>query len=113
VKAALHRAADCLPRVSTDTISRTLHEAGFGWQKSRTWCETGAVVRKKRKRGGPVTVIDRDQMARRLRMEVVEELVSSGTERPDEHGDLAAGLDDLFPVEVDAFKLPTPWPLHS
>jgi transposase len=41
LQAALRRAANGLPRVSTYTIGRTLHEAGFGWQKSRTWCETG------------------------------------------------------------------------
>ena len=64
LQAALRRAADGLPRVSTHTIGRTLHEAGFGWQKSRTWCETGAVVRK-RKRGGPVTVTDPDAAAKR------------------------------------------------
>ncbi len=64
LQAALRRGADGLPRISTDTIGRTLHEAGFGWQKSRTWCETGAVVRK-RKRGGPVTVIDPDAAAKR------------------------------------------------
>ena len=64
LQAALRRAADGLPRVSTHTIGRTLHEAGFGWQKSRTWCETGAVVRK-RKRGGPVTVTDSDAVAKR------------------------------------------------
>jgi len=61
---ALRRAADGLPRVSTHTIGRSLHDAGFGWQKSRTWCETGAVVRK-RKRGGPVTVTDPDAAAKR------------------------------------------------
>ena len=38
---ALHQAPDGLPRVSTFTTWRTLHEAGLSWQKSRTWCETG------------------------------------------------------------------------
>src|SRR5919202_4304355 len=47
---ALRQAPDGLPRVSTYTIWRTLHEAGLSWQKSRTWCETG-VVRRKRKHG--------------------------------------------------------------
>ena len=36
-----------LPRVSTFTILYTLHEAGYSWQKSRTWCETGKPLRKK------------------------------------------------------------------
>src|SRR6478609_2059263 len=43
---------------------RTLHAAGFGWQKSRTWCETGVVVRK-RKHGGLVRVTDPDAAAKR------------------------------------------------
>src|SRR5918997_5976997 len=54
---ALRRADDGLPGISTCTIGRTLHAAGFGWQKSRTWCETGAAVRM-RKRDGVVTVSD-------------------------------------------------------
>jgi hypothetical protein len=33
--------------VSTFTILYTLHEAGYSWQKSRTWCETGKTLRKK------------------------------------------------------------------
>ncbi len=41
---ALRQASDGLPRVSTFTIWRTLHEAGLSWQKSRTWCETGAAA---------------------------------------------------------------------
>jgi transposase len=56
---ALRRAADGLPRVSTYTIWQTLHGAGLSWQKSRTWCETGVVMRK-RQRGGPVVVRDPD-----------------------------------------------------
>jgi hypothetical protein len=46
------------------TIGRTLHAAGFGWQKSRTWCETGVVVRK-RKQGGQVSVTDPDAVVKR------------------------------------------------
>jgi transposase len=61
---ALRRAEDGLPGISTYTIGRTLHAAGFGWQRSRTWCETGVVVRK-RKHAGLVTVIDPDAAAKR------------------------------------------------
>ncbi len=50
LRKALRQAPDGLPRVSTFTIARTLHEAGLSWQRSRTWCETGVVVRR-RKRG--------------------------------------------------------------
>src|SRR3989440_4960630 len=44
---ALRSAPDGLPQVSTFTILYTLHEAGYSWQKSRTWCETGKTLRKK------------------------------------------------------------------
>ncbi len=64
LRAALRRADDGLPGVSTYTIGRTLHAAGFGWQRSRTWCETGVAVRK-RKREGIVTVTDPDAAAKR------------------------------------------------
>ena len=63
---ALRRAEDGLPGVSTYTIWQALHDAGLSWQKSRTWCDTGVVVRKrKRKRDGLVTVTDPDAMAKR------------------------------------------------
>jgi transposase len=61
---ALRRAEDGLPAVSTHTIGRALHTAGFSWQKGRSWCETGVVVRKRR-HAGPVTVTDPDAAAKR------------------------------------------------
>ena len=64
LRTALRQAPDGLPGISTDTIGRTLHAAGFGWQKSRTWCETGVVVRK-RKQGGLVRVTDLDAAVKR------------------------------------------------
>ena len=64
LRAALRRADDGLHGISTHTIGRTLHAAGFTWQKSRTWCETGVVLRK-RKREGVVTVTDPDAAAKR------------------------------------------------
>jgi transposase len=45
---ALRRAPDGLPKVSTYTIWAVLHDAGISWQKDRTWCETGLVVRKRK-----------------------------------------------------------------
>jgi transposase len=57
LRAALRRAGDGLPTVSTYTIWHTLHAAGLSWQKTRTWCDTG-VVRRRRGRGGAVTVTD-------------------------------------------------------
>jgi transposase len=61
---ALRRAEGGLPTISTYTIWRTLHEAGLSWQKSRTWCTTGTVVRPRR-HGGAVTVTDVDAAAKK------------------------------------------------
>ena len=58
---ALRQAPDGLPQVSTDTIWRTLHEAGLSWQKIRTWCETGVVMR--HRKHGVVRVSDPDAAA--------------------------------------------------
>ena len=55
---ALRTAPDGLPRVSTYTIWNALRDAGWSWQKGRTWCDTGTVVR--RRKGGPVEVTDPD-----------------------------------------------------
>jgi transposase len=51
---ALRREA--LPQVSASTIRAVLHEAGYRFGKTRTWCPTGTAVRKRA--GGPVTVQD-------------------------------------------------------
>jgi transposase len=53
---ALREAPDGLPNVSTYTILRVLHDAGWTWQKNRTWCKTGSVTRKRK--GVAVEVID-------------------------------------------------------
>lgn len=50
----LRAAPDGLPRVSTSTMRAVLHEAGFRWLGSRSWCEPGQVVRRRQR--GPVTV---------------------------------------------------------
>lgn len=55
---ALQRAPDGLPGVSTWTILTTLWAAGYSWQQSRTWCQTGTVVRQRK--AGPVEVTDPD-----------------------------------------------------
>jgi len=55
---ALHKAEDGLPEISTERIWVILQEAGFRWQKSRSWCETGQVVRKRKR--GVVTITDPD-----------------------------------------------------
>src|SRR4051812_43049812 len=62
---ALRHAPDGLPQVSTFTIWRTLHEAGLSWRKSRTWCETGVAMR--RRKHGVVRVSDPDALAQKSR----------------------------------------------
>jgi transposase len=53
---ALRRATDGLPTVSRETIWTALHEAGWSWQKDRSWCQTGTVLRKRK--AGIVEVTD-------------------------------------------------------
>jgi transposase len=55
---ALRKAEDGLPEISTERIWVILQEAGFCWQKTRSWCETGQVARKRKR--GVVTVTDPD-----------------------------------------------------
>ena len=55
---ALRSAPDGLPRVSTYTIWRALHEAGASSQKARSWCPTGTVLRKRKV--GTAVVTDPD-----------------------------------------------------
>jgi transposase len=66
LKRALRAAPDGLPTVSTWTILHTLHEAGYTWQGSRTWCPTG-LARRKRKDGTVVQTVDPDATAKRGR----------------------------------------------
>lgn len=60
---ALREAPDGLPEVSTETIGRVLHEAGYTWQVDRSWCQTGAVERVRK--AGRVTVSDPDADAKK------------------------------------------------
>jgi transposase len=52
----LRQAPDGLAGVSTYTIWCVLHDAGWTWQKGRTWCKTGTVTRKRKE--GVVEVSD-------------------------------------------------------
>jgi transposase len=63
LRAALHKAPDGLPEVSEDTIRTVLLEHGYSWQQSRTWCETGTAVRKRKR--GKVIVTDPDSVAKK------------------------------------------------
>jgi transposase len=60
---ALRRASEGLPQVSTYTIWCVLTEAGWSWQRTRTWCPTGTAVRRRKR--GPVTVHDPDAEAKK------------------------------------------------
>ncbi len=60
---SLHKAPDGLPAVSTYTVWLVLREAGFVWNKDRSWCQTGTAVRKRK--SGTVTVEDPDTLAKR------------------------------------------------
>jgi transposase len=60
---ALRAAPDGLPTVSTFTILQVLHDAGFSWQRDRTWCATGVVKRKRK--AGVVEVVDPATAAKR------------------------------------------------
>ncbi len=48
LRRALHRVPDGLPGVSTATILAALWEAGYAWQRNRTWCHTGTARRRRR-----------------------------------------------------------------
>jgi hypothetical protein len=60
---ALRKAPDGLPEISEDTIRTVLLEAGFSWQNTRSWCETGQAVRKRKR--GKVIVTDPDATAKK------------------------------------------------
>ena len=60
---ALRQAPDGLPNVSTYVILCTLHDAGWTWQKDRSWCKTGVVIRKRK--GVAVEVTDPDAEAKK------------------------------------------------
>ena len=60
---ALRKAGDGLGQVSTYTVWAVLHEAGYTWQRDRTWCRTGEVLRKRK--AGVVRVQDPDQQAKK------------------------------------------------
>lgn len=60
---ALRQAPDGLSTVSTYTIWCVLRDAGFTWNRDRSWCETGTAIRQRKR--GTVTVIDPDTVAKK------------------------------------------------
>jgi transposase len=65
LRRALRQSDDGLPEVSSYTIWKVLREGGFSWQKTRSWCETGRVKRK-RKSGEVVEINDPDAEAKKF-----------------------------------------------
>jgi transposase len=61
LKRALRQAPDGLSEVSGFTILHVLHDAGFTWQESRTWCDTGVALRKRKEGVVEVTDPEADQ----------------------------------------------------
>jgi transposase len=58
LKKVLRGAPDGLPSVSTYTLWEVLHEAGYSYQQTRSWCPTGTALRKRK--SGVATVTDPD-----------------------------------------------------
>jgi transposase len=58
LRQALRTAPDGLSHLSTATIRTVLQEAGWSWQRSRSWCKTGTSLR--RCKSGVVEVTDPD-----------------------------------------------------
>jgi transposase len=63
LRRTLREADDGLPQVSGYTIRKVLLEAGYDWQHSRSWCQTGQVERARKT--GTVTVTDPDAEAKK------------------------------------------------
>lgn len=63
LRRALRQAPEGLPKVSTYMIRAVLQEAGFRWPRTRSWCETGQVMRKRK--SGTVKVNDPETTAKK------------------------------------------------
>src|SRR5438874_2590597 len=63
LRRSLRAAPDGLPRVSTYTIRRVLHEAGASYQRTRSWRPTGTALR--RRKAGAAVVTDPDAGAKK------------------------------------------------
>jgi transposase len=54
LRSALRKEA--LPDIAAETMREVLHESGYSYQRTRTWCRTGYALRKRK--SGTVTVYD-------------------------------------------------------
>jgi transposase len=92
---ALQRAPDGLPGISTYTIWLVLHEAGLSWQRDRSWCKTGAAIRR-RKRGGVVVEVevhDADAVAKKV-------LIEQAYTQAQQLGLAVWGMDEAGPYQA-------------
>jgi transposase len=63
LRQTLRNAPDAMPHISTATIQTVLRDAGYTWQRSRSWCKTGTAMR--RRKSGVVEVTDPDAEAKK------------------------------------------------
>jgi transposase len=52
-----------LPHIAKETIRLVLHEAGYSYQRTRTWCRTGYALRKRK--SGTVMVYDQQTLEKK------------------------------------------------
>ena len=62
---ALRKKDKGFAHISVETVWRTLREAGKSWQKDRSWVDTGKVMRRRKRDGATVEVIDCDKTAKK------------------------------------------------
>lgn len=54
---------EALPHIAKETIRQVLHEAGYSFQQTRTWCRTGYALRKRK--SGTVTTYDEQTLEKK------------------------------------------------
>lgn len=52
-----------LPHLGAETIRQVLHESGYSFQQTRTWCRTGYALRKRK--SGTVLVYDQETLEKK------------------------------------------------
>jgi hypothetical protein len=62
---------EALPHIAKETIRQVLHEAGYSYQRTRTWCRTGYALRVRK--SGTVTVYDPQTPEKRRLIELAYE----------------------------------------
>lgn len=64
LRQTLRSTPDGFEHLSTATIHSVLREAGWSWQRTRSWCQTGTALR--RRTSGVVEVTDPDAEAKKV-----------------------------------------------